>query len=110
MKKTLITSLAAASLVMLGSASADTGNITFQGEITESACSIAGGQQGSDMIVSMGTISTNQFTAAGDRGPMTDFSITLVDCDPATSASAAIAFRPGAGAVIPTGLLSLENG
>lgn len=111
MKKTLITSLVAASFaVMAGGAVADTGNITFQGEITNSACSIGGGQLGADMIVSMGTISTNQFTAAGDRGPLVDFSITLIGCDTATAQSAAISFTPGAGNVVDARMLSLENG
>lgn len=110
MKKTLITSLIAASMaVMAGGASADTGTINFQGEITNSACSIGGGQLGSNMTVSMGTISTNQFVAAGDRSPLVDFTISLLGCDTSVSQSAAIGFTAGSGSVLPGGLLSLEN-
>ncbi len=111
MKKTLITSLVAASFALLaGGASADTGKINFQGVITESACSIGGGQLGTDMVVSMGSISTNQFTAVGDRSTMTDFTIALLGCDTTVAQTASISFRPGAGSVVGNRLLSLENG
>lgn len=112
MTKTLLNTLLAASFVVAAgtAAAADTGNISFQGEITQSACSIGGGQQGADMLVKMGSISTNMFKAVGDKGPQTDFKISLLGCDTSVSTAASIAFRPGAGSIINSRLLSLENG
>lgn len=111
MKKLVINALiASAFAAFAGAASADTGNISFQGEITTSPCSIGGGQQGADMVVSMGSISTNYFTNAGDRGPASAFSISLLNCDVTTLGTATIAFRPGAGSVVLGRLLGLENG
>jgi len=112
MTKTLLNTLLAASFVVAAgtAAAADTGNISFQGDITQSACSIGGGQQGADMLVKMGSISTNMFKAVGDKGPQTDFKISLLGCDTTVSTAATISFRPGAGSVISSRLLSLENG
>ncbi len=111
MKKLVLNTLIASTLVAVaGIASADTGNISFQGEITTSPCSIGGGQQGSDMVVSMGSISTNYFAAVGDKGPQSPFSIALLNCDTDVMHTAAISFRAGAGSVVNTRLLGLENG
>lgn len=112
MTKTLLGTLLAASFMVAAgtAAAANTGNISFQGDITQSACSIGGGQQGADMVVKMGSISTNMFSGVGTKGPETKFTIALLGCDPAVSASATFAFRPGAGSVISNRLLSLENG
>jgi major type 1 subunit fimbrin (pilin) len=111
MKKTLIASLFAASMaVMAGSASADTGTINFQGEITNSACSLGGGQLGTNMTIQLGLISTNMFTAVGDRSPLVDFTISLVGCDTSVAQSVELGFAPGAGSVVNSRLLSLENG
>ncbi|MFJ3463117.1 fimbrial protein [Achromobacter spanius] len=110
MTKTLLNTLLAATFVVAaGAANADSGNISFQGEITQSACSIGGGQQGADMVVKMGSISTNMFKDVGDKGPQTDFKIALLGCDPTVSGNATISFKPGAGSVISSRLLSLEN-
>ncbi len=110
MKKLVINALVASTFAAFAaSASADTGNISFQGEITTSPCSIGGGQQGADMVVSMGTISTNNFSAVGDRSPAVPFTIALLNCDIATQQTASIAFRPGAGSVISSRLLGLES-
>lgn len=112
MTKTLLNTLLAASFVVAAgtAAAADTGNISFQGDITQSACSIGGGQQGADMLVKMGSISTNMFKAVGDKGPQTDFKISLLGCDTTVSQAATISFAPGAGSIISSRLLSLENG
>lgn len=111
MKKTLVASLIAASFTMVGAtASADTGTINFQGEITNSACSLGGGQLGTNMIVPLGSISTNQFAAVGDQGPKVDFTISLLGCDTSVLQTVSISFQPAAGSVVPTGLLSLESG
>ncbi|EFF74329.1 fimbrial protein [Achromobacter piechaudii] len=111
MTKTILSTLLAASfMVAAGTAAADSGNISFQGDITQSACSIGGGQQGADMVVKMGSISTNMFSGVGSKGPETNFTIALLGCDTTVSTSASIAFRPGAGSVISNRLRSLENG
>lgn len=111
MKKTLITSLIAASMaVMAGGASADTGTINFEGEITNSACSLGGGQLGTNMTIQLGLISTNIFTAVGDRSPLVDFTIALVGCDTTVAQNVELSFAPGAGAVVDGRLLGLENG
>jgi len=111
MKKAILKVLVSGCLVAMAgaAAAADTGNIKFIGDITTSACAIGGGQQGADMTVYMGSVPSSTFAAIGDRGPMTDFSITLIGCDTSVSDTAAISFTPGAGSVINTRLLSLEN-
>lgn len=111
MKKHLLNALVAASFAAIaGTAAADTGNISFQGEITTSPCSIGGGQQGTDMVVPLGSISTNNFRAIGDKSPEAPFTISLLNCDTAVAQSAAISFRAGAGSVVSSRLLGLENG
>lgn len=112
MKKTLANVLVLAGFAAIaGTAVADSGNISFQGEITQSACSIGGGQQGANMVVPMGSISTNMFNGVGSKaGDGTDFTIALLGCDTDVSENASISFRPGAGSVINNRLLSLENG
>lgn len=111
MKKTLITSLIAASMaVMAASASADTGTINFQGEITNSACSLGGGQLGTNMTIDLGQISTNMFADVGDRSPLVDFTIALLGCDTTVAQNVDLSFAPGAGAVVDNRMLSLENG
>ncbi|RIQ57491.1 fimbrial protein [Bordetella avium] len=110
MKNAIIKTLVAASLaVMAGGAMADTGKIAFQGVITQGAYTLGAGQQGTNMVVDMPQVPANKFTAAGDRSPAADFSITLLDCDVTTLNTAAFSFRPDAGSVVGTGLLSLEN-
>ncbi|KRC72970.1 S-fimbrial protein subunit SfaA precursor [compost metagenome] len=110
MKKTLINALFAATLAAIaGTAAADSGRISFEGEITESACSIGGGQLGSNMTVSMGSISTNMFSGVGVRGPKQDFTISLLGCDISVATTASISFAPGAGSVVASRLLGLEN-
>jgi len=111
MKKTVASAILATSFsIVAGMASADSGNLTFDGEITQSACSIGGGQQGSDIVVPMGSISTNEFGDIGSRGPDSKFTIALLGCDPSVAGTAAISFRPSAGNVVNNRLLSLENG
>ncbi len=90
----------------MGTASAapNTGTINFQGHITESACSISGGD--TNMTVPMGSISKNEFTAAGTRNSTpANFSISLLNCDTEVSENATIAF---AGNTVGTGLLALD--
>ncbi len=110
MKKTIIQALVAAGLVAAaGVASADSGNISFQGNITQSACSISGNNLA--MTVQMGSVATHEFSGIGSRNSVgTDFSISLLNCDTTVAQTASIAFKPGAGTVINNRLLSLENG
>lgn len=110
MNKVLGSALMAAGLVMsAGSASAaDSGTITFQGSITESACSISGAN--TSMTVPMGSITKNEFSAVGDRNSVgSDFSISLLECDISVASKANIAFKAGAGTVVSSRMLSLEN-
>lgn len=111
MKKVILSALVSGCLAtMAGAAVADTGNISFIGEITNNACAIGGGQQGADMTVLMGSVPATMLAAVGDRGPETEFTITLIGCDTSIQETAAISFRPGAGNVVDSRLLSLESG
>lgn len=111
MKKTLLTVVASGVLAALaGTAAADTGNISFIGEITNAACAIGGGQDGAAMTVAMGSVPATMFAAVGDRGPQTEFVIKLIGCDTTIADTASISFSPAAGSVISDRLLSLENG
>src|SRR5690606_41547242 len=93
-----------------GTAAADTGTISFIGEITTAACAIGGGQDGAAMTVAMGSVPATMFAAVGDRGPQTEFVIKLIGCDTTIADTASISFRPAAGCVIFVCLIRLENG
>jgi major type 1 subunit fimbrin (pilin) len=101
--------MAAGLVAAAGTASAaDSGTITFQGSITESACSISGAD--TNMIVPMGSVAKHEFQSVGDHNTTgADFSISLINCDTTVANQAGIAFNPGAGYVVDNRMLSLEN-
>lgn len=107
MKKSIFSALTVAGLVAsVGTASAtpNSGTVNFQGYITESACSISGGD--TNMTVPMGSITKNEFTTAGTRNTTpARFSISLLNCNTEVAKNATIAFT---GNVVGTGLLALE--
>lgn len=110
MKKVLLSALVSGALATAaGVVSADTGNISFIGEITTSACAIGGGQQGAEMTVAMGSVPVTMFNAVGDKGPETEFTIALIGCNISVADTASLSFRPGAGSIIDNRLLSLES-
>lgn len=80
MKKHALT-IALASALMLPSAfaTAATGKIQFDGKVTNETCSLA--SKSSNIVVTMGTWSTNFFTAPNTYSELADFEITLTGCD-----------------------------
>lgn len=80
MKKHALT-IALASAMMLPSAFAVAaeGKIQFDGKITNETCSLAA--KSSNIVVTMGTWSTNYFTTTNKYSELADFEITLTGCD-----------------------------
>uniref|UniRef100_UPI00333E753B fimbrial protein n=1 Tax=Castellaniella defragrans TaxID=75697 RepID=UPI00333E753B len=113
MKKVILNALVSGCfIVMSGAAIAapDSGNIRFLGDITNSACAIGGGQQGADMTVALGSYPVKMFAdGIGTKSPMTDFSISLIDCDLSTAQTATIEFVAGSGSSSGNNLLNVEN-
>lgn len=90
MKKTIIAlSLIAAPLLMINNALAADGTINFTGTITDSACTVD--TASASQTVSLGTVSSSAFSAAGDTASPTKFTINLSNC-PTTVSSASVKF------------------
>lgn len=70
----------------------DGGRVQLQGELVNSACAVAPGNQ--QMTVEMGQYRSNQFTGAGSYATVTvPFSIALVDCSPEVSDQVGVMFQ-----------------
>ncbi|MGL5389644.1 MAG: fimbrial protein [Serratia sp. (in: enterobacteria)] len=89
MKKNLIVA-ALVTGVLSASAFADDGKINFVGSITDDACTVVNNMS-NPLTVTLGTVSSSAFTAAGSTAAPTKFTIALTDC-PATMTSAKVKF------------------
>lgn len=92
MKVLLLTTAIAATGLFAASASAADGTITFNGSITASTCSINSGSP--SFTVTMPTVGTTAFAAAGDYAGRTPFAISLSGCGSLTNTVNAY-FEPG---------------
>ncbi|OMP56829.1 fimbrial protein [Serratia marcescens] len=82
--------VAALGLTSLGAiANGNNGKVTFSGEVVDAPCSLAPGQDGTDIKVDFGQLSMAQLNK-GNKTPK-NFNIQLQDCD-LTSKSAQITF------------------
>ncbi|CAK7040545.1 fimbrial protein [Kerstersia gyiorum] len=102
MKKSVLSALLAVGLASVaGSALADGGEIYFKGNITNSPCSIGGNS--ASINVPLGDISTNVFSAIGDKSPVRSFDIVLTGCDTSTQDTATFVFESvnGSGLLLP---------
>ena len=106
MKKRIIVVALMASAFVTG-AQAAAGKINFVGSITEDTCTI-GSSPATPMDVPMLTYGSNEFTAAGQTTPQTEFTIELTAC-PAAVTKAAINFNGTKDTVNPQ-LLQLTPG
>ncbi len=88
MKKLVIAASIAAS--MSAAAFADDGKINFIGSITDDACTVVN-DMSNPLSVTLGTVSSKAFKAAGDTAAPTKFTIKLTGC-PATMTSAKVKF------------------
>lgn len=89
MKKTLIVA-ALVSGALSAAAFADDGKINFVGAITDDACTVTNNMS-NPLTVTLGTVSSKAFTAAGSTAAPTKFTIALTDC-PDTAKSAKVKF------------------
>lgn len=89
MKKNLIVA-ALVTGVLSASAFADDGKINFVGAITDDACTVVNNMS-NPLTVTLGTVSSAAFTAAGSTAAPTKFTIALTGC-PATMTSAKVKF------------------
>lgn len=77
------------------SAMAADGDITFNGKVVASACTlkgIDGGTQTTGAIVTLADVTPKSFTGAGGYAGMKDFTIDLKDCDITTVKNASVSF------------------
>lgn len=105
MKKTLL-AVVMASSVFAGVAHAADGQVKFVGNITATACTVDSTSK--DQEVSLGTIATTAFTAAGDKAAPKDFQIKLTGC-PDTVKNVAVKFDGVSDSTNAT-LLALDSG
>lgn len=104
MKKILLASLIAATAATTTFAADDTtagttaattvagGSVTINGEITAGACAIS--SDDSNKIVTLDTVPSSKFTAAGQAAnTKKQFTITLVDCDTDSAKSVDLTFK-----------------
>ncbi|MFV0547708.1 MAG: fimbrial protein [Limnobaculum xujianqingii] len=110
MKKNLIVAALVATVSMSAvSAFAADGKINFVGSITDDACTIVN-DMSNPLTVTLGTVSSKSFKAAGDVAAPTKFTIALKNC-PATATSAKVKFDGTADANVNTILaLTQETG
>jgi len=91
MKKLLIaTTMIAGLSVCTANAFAADGTINFKGSITDSACTVSN-SVANPLTVTLGTVSSKGFTAAGVTAAPTKFDIGLTDC-PDSMKSASVKF------------------
>lgn len=89
MNKKLIAIAILAGASFASVAQAADGTINFTGNITDAACTVTPGT--ANQTVSLGTVSSTAFSAAGDEVGPTRFSINLTSC-PASATSATVKF------------------
>lgn len=83
------------------------GTVHFTGEIVNAACAV--NTESANQTVNLGQYRTANLKAAGDSTTLIPFQIKLNECDPAVSATAAVAFSGQADAV-NTNLLAVSSG
>jgi major type 1 subunit fimbrin (pilin) len=60
------------------------GTVTINGSLTATTCDVSGNGQGNNFTVTLPTLSTAEFAAAGASGGNTGFNIALSNCTPNT--------------------------
>lgn len=101
-----IFSIALLSLISMNAFAAD-GEITFEGSIVDTACTVDIGT-GNKMTVTLGEISKTSFTGVGSTSSATEFNIKLKAC-PAAITSATVKFDGNAYSGDPS-TLALDGG
>lgn len=105
MKKTFLAVMMAGSVMaMTGIAHAADGTVKFTGSITDDACIVDSAS--ANQTVSLGTVASTSFSAAGDTSSAQKFDIKLTDCPEGT---VAVVFG-GATDSANTDLLALDSG
>lgn len=98
MKSLLSTALAAAigtiALMPSAFAATNTGTININGKVVSDTCTLD--VNGSGNTVTLPTVTTSQFTAAGQAVGPQNFTLNLTGCD-ATAKSAQLSFKTGTG-------------
>ncbi|KPU92557.1 hypothetical protein APR50_21735 [Variovorax paradoxus] len=92
MLKQQLPKLAAFALIAAFShaAMAADGTINFQGDITDSTCSVSPGSQ--NKLVYLGKVTNTKFTGVGSMSEPATFTIDLLDCNTATLKNAQVTF------------------
>lgn len=99
MKRFIFKSLPAVMLLSLTGycaiASASDGDITFNGQVVASACTLNGFNGGTTVngaVMSLASVTPSSFTSGGGYAGMKDFTIDLKDCDTTTLKNAQVSF------------------
>ncbi|MGY0162917.1 type 1 fimbrial protein [Edwardsiella tarda] len=83
MKKILLPVMALSASVMSGQVSAANGTVNFTGQIINSTCQVASGDD-KNIDVYLGKYPTSAFKAIGDKSASKAFQINLEQCEPGT--------------------------
>lgn len=86
----------------MAAASASDGDITFQGQVVASACTLKGfngGATTSGAVMPLASVTPSSFASAGGYAGMKDFTIDLKDCDTTTLKNANVSFSGSPDAV-----------
>lgn len=111
MKKLAIVASLVAVFGSVGMAqAADTGTITFSGELTDNTCNVSIDGQGADPVVVLPTVSINQLASAEKTAGDTGFVMALSGCAGTTLGTASAFFQAGASVDPVTGRLKNING
>lgn len=84
---------------------ANTGTITFNGELTANTCDVSVDGQGADATVTLPTVSTNQLQSVTNTAGDTGFVMALENCTGTTLNTASAFFQAGASVDAMTGRL-----
>ncbi len=104
LRKVAMQSLALAALVGASTAAyASDGQITFNGQVTGTTCTINGGTP--NLTVTLPTVSTTALGATNATAGRTPFSIALTNCTAADATTVGAYFEPAANVSVANGVL-----
>ncbi|ABI39309.1 Fimbrial protein [Shewanella sp. MR-4] len=109
-KKIISLAIACLPVIVVPTAKASTGTITFNGEVTSSTCTVKVNGTSADAVVTLPTVSTSDLAADTVVAGRTTFTINLSECTLDANQSQVVAFfESGTNVVATTGRLK-NNG
>lgn len=97
------------SSALTASAFAVDGTITFNGQITDTTCTISVDGGSNDATVTLPTVSTVTLASAGSTAGATPFTISLSNCSGTSLSTASTYFEPGTYVDSTSGRLNIDS-